>query len=220
MARNRRLPDTASVAHAEEGARLHAPSNDSNGAALTEIVRSHAPARGQALEIASGTGQHMAAFARARPHLAWQPTEIDPARRASIDAWCESAGNVAPAIALDATTPGWGVRHGGQALVVLVNLLHLVSAAEARIVIAEAAQALAPGGRFILYGPFLRDGVATSEGDRRFDASLRACDPEIGYKDAAQIRDWLDQAGLAAVTIAEMPANNLTFISEAPAEVP
>ena len=100
----------------------------------------------------------------------------------------------------------------------LVNLLHLISKAEARVVITEIALALAHGGRALLYGPFLRDGVATSDGDARFDASLRASDPEIGYKDTGEVRQWLADAGLQILATVDMPANNLILISERPTE--
>ena len=65
-----------------------------------------------------------------------------------------------------------------------------------------------------MYGPFLRDGVATSDGDARFDASLRASDPAIGYKDLDTVRQWLAHAGLAVLETVDMPANNLTLIAE------
>ena len=78
----------------------------------------------------------------------------------------------------------------------------------------ETGKALAPGGRFVLYGPFLRNGETTSDGDARFHASLRAADPEVGYKDDFDIVDWLHAAGLTLVEVVEMPANNLAFVSE------
>ena len=94
--------------------------------------------------------------------------------------------------------------------------MHLISTPEARTLITEAAQALAPRGRFVLYGPFLRDGEATSDGDARFDASLRAQDPEIGYKDDFEVIDWLHEAGLDLIDVVEMPANNLGIVAHRP----
>jgi len=217
----RDLPaETASTAHAGAGARLSAPSAARNAEPILALLERWAPVRGRALELASGTGQHALAFAAALPGLTWQPSEIAPERLASIDAWAamRALSNLRPAIALDATAPGWGARHGGQDLIVLVNLLHLISRAEARTVVAETALALAPGGRAVIYGPFLRGGVATSEGDARFHASLRAADPEVGYKDAAAVADWLREAGLSVPEVAAMPANNLAFVAGRPHE--
>ncbi|MHA7849502.1 DUF938 domain-containing protein [Roseovarius sp.] len=218
MPRRDRLPDTASVATTGDAGRLHAPSAERNTGPILSLIRHHGPAAGRVLELASGTGQHAAAFAAALPGLDWQPTEIDPTRRASIDAWAASTQvpNLRPATTLDATAPGWGAAHPGQDMILTVNLLHLISTPEARILIAEAAQALAPDGRLIVYGPFLRAGEATSEGDASFDASLRAQDPEIGYKDDFDVIDWMHEAGLILVDVVEMPANNLAIVARRP----
>jgi len=216
MAQRTRLPPNVSVAHDLEGGRLTAPAAERNADAITGLLRQHAAQTGMALEIASGTGQHVVAFATALPGLEWQPTEIDAARRHSINAWSAMAGlpNLRPAVALDATTPGWSKQHSDYDVIVLINLTHLISVPELRILFDEVAHALTPDGRFFLYGPFLRGGVATSEGDKTFHASLREKDPEIGYKDIADIGDWLQKAGLDVLQMQEMPANNLMFISE------
>ncbi|MDG1128508.1 MAG: DUF938 domain-containing protein [Paracoccaceae bacterium] len=219
MSRRLNLPDTASVAHPSDDGRMFAPSAARNAADIAALVAQHAPASGRALEIASGTGEHAVIFAGAMPGLDWQPTDIDPARRASVDAHAAVAGlaNLRAAIDLDATASGWGAAHAGQDLIVLVNRLHLISQAEARTLIGEVAQALAPGGIFVLYGPFLRDGETTSDGDRTFHASLRAKDPEIGYKDDWDVIDWIHANWLDLVQVVEMPANNMAFVARRPA---
>ena len=206
-----------SVAGPQAGSRLNAPAAERNTAAITGVLRRFAPPRGgRALELASGTGQHAVALARALPGLTWQPTELDQARLASIAAWraAEGPDNLNAPLSLDACVPGWARDHHGQDLVLLINLLHLISTPEARVVISEATNALSPGGRFVLYGPFLRDGRATSDGDRQFHAKLQAQDPEIGYKNDADIRNWFEDDGLRICGCIEMPANNLCFIGE------
>ncbi len=209
----RKLPQSASLATPAKGAKLYAPSAANNAEAICAVLAAHAPATGNALEIASGTGQHVTAFACALPGLVWQPTEIDPQRRASIDAYVAEAGrsNLRPAIALDATAPGWHREHGGQSLIILINLLHLIPTSAARTVLAETMAALAPGGCFVIYGPFKRNGLLTSEGDLRFDSELRAADPEIGYKNDRDIASWVSATG-AQIERREMPANNLCFV--------
>ena len=207
----RRLPPTASVAEPAGGARLFAPAAHRNAQAICAYLAGLLPAKGTVLEIASGTGQHVAVFAAALPGLHWQPTDIAPERLASIDAHVADAslGNVAPARMLDAARPGWGAAHPPVEAVLIVNLLHLLPAPEVQSVLAEAAEALAPGAHLVIYGPFARDGVLTSPGDQRFDADLRAADPAIGYKDTRDVERWLKDNGLRPAAPVEMPANNL-----------
>ncbi|KIC28009.1 DUF938 domain-containing protein [Leisingera sp. ANG-S5] len=213
----RSVPGTASVAE-PQGGKLFAPSAARNSRPICDLLADAAPAQGRALELASGTGQHVIEYAARLPGLMWQPTEVDATRRASIQAYAEEAGlpNIAPPIELDATAPGWGTDQAGQDLIVLVNLLHLISESEARTLIQEAAAALAPGGRFVIYGPFMRGGNLISEGDRAFHATITAHDPETGYKDDAEVIRWLQAAGLELVQTVDMPANNLALVSEKP----
>ncbi len=215
MPRRLNLPDSASLANAEGDGRMYAPSAARNADVIGELVALHAPATGRVLEIASGTGEHSVHIARHLSGLVWQPSDIDAARRVSIDAHGAVAGldNLRPAIDLDATTAGWAAAHGGQDVILVVNLLHLVSWNEAQILIKEAAAALAPGGVLILYGPFMRAGELTSAGDETFHQSLQAQDAELGYKDDFDVIDALQGAWLDLVEVNEMPANNLSFVA-------
>ncbi|MGP1358053.1 DUF938 domain-containing protein [Roseicyclus sp.] len=180
-----------------------------------ELVRL-APRAGRALEIASGSGEHVVRFAALMPGLDWHPTDPDPDQRASIAAWTAAEGlsNVAPPRALDVTRPGWAAGEAPAGLVVLVNLLHLVSDEGAATALDGIARVLAPGGIAAVYGPFLRDGETTSEGDAAFHASLRARDPAIGYKDVVWAVSTLVAAGLRHVETVRMPANNLLLAFE------
>ncbi|WP_170325996.1 DUF938 domain-containing protein [Ruegeria arenilitoris] len=210
----RSLPSNASVATEGQNGRLVAPAATRNAEALCDLLAQWAPTTGQALEIASGTGQHVSAFARALPGVNWQPTEVEPDRRASIDAYAADLPNVADAVALDATAQGWHEAFTGQNLIILINLVHLISWAETQVLIAEAAQALTAGGRFILYGPFKRSGQLTSDGDQRFHDALVQQDAEIGYKNDEDIAAWMAAQNLTVLKIVEMPANNLAFVAE------
>lgn len=207
-----------SVAHSGPDGRLHAPAAERNAPAILSLLKHHGPQSGCVLELASGTGQHAVTFAAALPGLDWCPSEVDEVRLASIRIWAAEAGlsNLRDPIRLDATAPGWGRVHHGQDMILLVNLLHLIPENAAKTLVTEAAQALAPGGRLMLYGPFLRDGETTSEGDARFHHSLTAQDPAIGYKDDFDVIDWVHTAGLTLVDVVEMPANNLAIVARAP----
>lgn len=210
-----KLPDSGALV--EPDGRRHAPSAARNAEAIFAVLTREAPATGRLLELASGSGQHAAFCAARLAGLDWQPTDVAPANMASIDAWRAHAGcaNLRPAAVLDATAAGWARDWGGQDVILLVNLLHLIPAPAAATLLAEAAAALAPGGVLLLYGPFLRDGQTTSEGDAAFHASLQEQDPRIGYKDLPWVIAALQAAGLATRP-EPMPANNLMLVARRP----
>ncbi len=213
----RSVPGAASVATAQDG-KLFAPAAARNMQPLCELLEQVAPKSGGALEIASGTGQHVVAYAHRLPGLIWQPTEVDAARRASIDAHAAEAGldNILPTLELDATAPGWAQSVEAVDFIVLSNLLHLITEGDAKTLIREAARALKASGKLCIYGPFMRAEELTSEGDRAFHASLIAHDTELGYKDDFDTIDWLQEAGLDLTDVIEMPANNLALVAQRP----
>ncbi|SFJ09860.1 DUF938 domain-containing protein [Jannaschia pohangensis] len=193
---------------------MNAPAALRNQQAILDVLLPRLPRAGDVLELASGTGQHIAALAAHRPDLRFHPTEPDPVRRISIDVHCKGLPNVSPAGDIDALQPGWAIEAASD-MVLVVNLLHLISDAELAVLLDEAQRALAPGGLLAIYGPFLRDGQATSAGDQEFDRDLRARDPAIGYKDIEQVTTVLTILGLTVEVVA-MPANNLMILARAP----
>ncbi len=218
MSFRKNIPPNASVAIPSNNGRLLAPAAEKNAGPIIELVKEFAPEKGKALEIASGTGQHIVKLAVAKPNLDWQPSEIDQLRIASIEAWCKNDdfANVRSPIILDATEIGWSSKFNCQKFILLVNLIHLISEDEAKILISEMSSALSPGGRSIIYGPFKRNGELSSAGDQTFHQSLTEADPEIGYKNDVWMTSQLKKAELELLKVALMPANNLAFISEKP----
>ena len=205
-----RLPDTGAET-LPDGRRM-VPSAARNAGPILKVLQGLG-LKGRLLEIASGAGLHAAYLAPALG-LTWQPSDVDPANLPSIRAWAATSGAaIQPPILLDATKPGWAGDLPPQDAILLVNLLHLISEPATRNLLAELPRALAAEGTACLYGPFLRDGRATSEGDAAFDASLRAQDPSIGYKDLSWVTGQLAKAGMA-VRLVEMPANNLMLIAQ------
>lgn len=210
------LPDSASIAEPGLGDRLHAPSAARNAGPILDVLRGIAPTSGLALELASGTGEHAALFAAALPNLAWQPTEVDDRRLASIRAWTDGLPNVRSPLRLDVTKPGWSEKLDSPNIIFLSNLLHLIDEDAARVAATEAARLLAPSGTILIYGPFLRQDGFASEGDRRFHADLVGHDPTIGYKSVDTVQGWLSASGVTCEPAIEMPANNLVLAARKP----
>ena len=206
-----KLPDSGAEVLAD-GRRM-VPSAARNAEPILAVLKAHAPQTGRMLELAAGSGLHTAAFSSALPGLLWQPSDVDEGNFASIRAWsATSAGQVLPPVRLDAGRPGWEGDWPARDALLVVNLLHLIAVPAAAAVLAGIAAALAPAGTAFLYGPFLRDGAATSPGDAAFDAALRRQDPAIGYKDLAWVTGELARAGLG-VSVLAMPANNLMLVA-------
>ncbi len=218
MSLRSKLPPTASVVVQSRDGRLSAPAAEKNAGPITELVKEFAPDRGLALEIASGTGQHIVKLAVVKPNLNWQPSDIDPLRIASIETWRKdyNLANVRPPVRLNATKIGWSSKFNHQKFIFLVNLIHLISEDEATILISEISAALAPGGRSIIYGPFKRNNKLTSAGDQSFHQSLIEADPQIGYKNDAWMTARFKEKKLGILKVVPMPANNLAFVCEKP----
>ena len=218
MNHRKNLPTSACVTNIEGDGRLNAPSAVRNGEHIVELVRNAAIKSGNALEIASGTGQHVVKLAAALPLLDWQPSDVDETRIKSIRCWSDDnhLTNLKPPCLLDATEEGWAADHYGQDLILLVNLLHLISFEETNILVKEVSKALAPKGVSIIYGPFMRKGELTSKNDIEFQQSLINNDPHSGYKNDMDMLSLFRKAGLVHLSTNKMPANNLAFITQKP----
>lgn len=59
---------------------LRAPAAERNKEPILAVLRASVKTERalQALEISSGTGQHVTYFAQALPNIIWQPSEYDP----------------------------------------------------------------------------------------------------------------------------------------------
>lgn len=189
--------------------RLFAPATERNRdpilAVLTRVLAPCAGIAGQegdVLEIASGTGQHVAYFAARLPGLRFQPSDPDPDHRASIAAWIAEAGlaNVRAALALDATAESWPVAHPVGAIV-CINMIHIAPWAATQGLMRGAARLLSPGATLYLYGPFMRAGRHTAPSNAAFDADLQARDPRWGVRNLETVAE-----------VVEMPANNLSVV--------
>lgn len=202
-------------AAAPEAAKLVSPSAERNLAPIIEVLEPHLPEVGLVLEIASGTGQHVAAFARRFPQLTFQPSDADPAARASIEAWRAEAGaeNLRRPVALDVAAPDWWTALDAPvAALIAINLIHISPWAATEGLFAGAGRLVGEGGLVYLYGPHRRDGVHTAPSNEAFDAGLRRTDPQWGLRDIAEVADVAAKNGFQLKDIVPMPANNFSLL--------
>jgi len=194
------------------------PAAERNRQPILDQLLAQLPATGRALEIASGSGQHAVAFAADLPGWTWQPTEADDILCTLIDERARRVGlsSVLPARQLNVLEPTWPKDEPAfQAafdLIFCANLLHIAPWPCCQALMGGAARHLAPSGCLITYGPFLEEGVPTSEGNRTFDASLRASNPDWGIRRLTDVACVAAEAGLKLARRQPMPANNLLLV--------
>lgn len=190
-------------------ARLHSAAAERNRQPIVEQLLAWLPARGHALEIASGTGQHAVHFARHLAGWTWQPTDADAQARASIAAWRDAVQlpNLRPPCPLDVLADAWPVDAAPDA-VFCANLIHIAPWAACLGLLRGAARHLAPQGCLMLYGPFLIDGVATAPSNLAFDADLRQRNPAWGVRRLGDVEAAAAAVGLALAQRADLPAHN------------
>jgi SAM-dependent methyltransferase len=193
-------------------ARLYAPATARNRAPILDVLRRHLPPRGLILEVASGSGEHVAHFAHAFPDLLFQPSDPDPDARASIDAWRAdlALANVRPAMALDAAAEVWPIDAADAVL--CINMIHIAPWAAVEGLMRGAARVLPPGGVLYLYGPYKRGGRHTAPSNEAFDRSLRLQNPDWGVRDLEAVADLAAAHGFSSPAIDQMPANNLSLV--------
>lgn len=192
--------------------RRFAPATLRNREPILAVLRRVLPPTGTVLEVASGSGEHAVFFAAALPALTFQPSDPDPANRASIRAWTAALGlqNVCEPLEIDATAADWPVARADAVLA--INMIHIAPWAAAEGLFAGAARVLAAGAPLHLYGPFRRGGAHTADSNAAFDAGLRAENPAWGVRDLEAVGELAGRNGFHLDSVIEMPANNLSVI--------
>jgi len=188
---------------------------DRNTEPIIGVLARIAPAAGRALEIASGTGQHVVAFAAAFPAIQWRPSDPNEDARASIATWIADSGcaNVVPPLDIDVTSPDWAAAADGPYdLMVCINMIHIAPWTACLGLMAGAGALLVPDGALYLYGPYRRDGVHTAPSNQAFDRSLRSRNAQWGLRDMEEVAAAAAPHGLAWESTVAMPANNFSLV--------
>ncbi|MBB5770997.1 SAM-dependent methyltransferase [Brevundimonas vesicularis] len=196
---------------------LTSPAARRNAEAILRVLRAHLPGRGSVLEIASGSGEHAAAFAAALPDLDWTPSDPSDQARESIAAWSRqfAVSNLRPPFSIDAGDVATWPTDTFAALY-CANMTHISPWSATEGLMDLAGRVLRrPGGLFVLYGPYREAEVPLAESNAAFDASLKARNMEWGLRDREAVETLARSHGLAATLRVQMPANNLILLFRA-----
>lgn len=184
---------------------------ENNKRPILEVLSRYLGDVSSLLEIGSGTGQHAVFFGEQFPHLRWQTSDLEE-NHAGIRQWIEAAKlpNVLAPLVLDVTESHWSV--GPVPAVFSSNTAHIMAWPVVQAFLRGVGRVLAPGGLFLLYGPFNYDGGYTSESNARFDEWLRQRDPASAIRHFEDVDRELRAAGLGLVEDVPMPANNRLLV--------
>jgi SAM-dependent methyltransferase len=188
--------------------RRHAPATERNREPIAAVLAAELPEAGTVLEVASGSGEHVAFFAERFPALTWQPSDPDPAALDSIADWCAGLPNVLPPLCLDASAETWPVAVTDAIL--CINMVHISPWTATLGLLAAARRLLAPCAPLILYGPYRRHGVPTAPSNEQFELWLKGLSADYGLRHVEDVT--AAAGGLALARIVEMPANNLMLV--------
>ena len=185
----------------------HAPATERNREPIMEVLAGLLSS-GTVFEIASGTGEHIAAFAQRFPTVMWQPSDPDAESRASTASWCADLSNVLPSLAIDAASADWPIERADA--IICINMVHISPWAATLGLMAGARRLLAPGAPLILYGPYRQRGVETAPSNEAFELWLKEKSAEYGLRYVEDLTEAAD--GFDLERIVQMPANNLILV--------
>jgi Protein of unknown function (DUF938) len=193
-------------------ARLYSPSASRNTQPILKILQGILPDKGLVLELASGTGEHVCAFAQAFPNLTFQPSDVDGPSLESIRLATQEMGlsNVLPPLRIDATDEDWPVSQADA--IICINLVHISPFEACEGLMRGSGKVLSPGGYLYLYGAYKFDGQHTSPSNVAFDGYLRSQNPAWGVRDLKEVKQAAQRHGLSFVKCVDMPANNFSVI--------
>ncbi|MBW7470859.1 DUF938 domain-containing protein [Marinobacter sp. M216] len=184
---------------------------ENNKAPILGRLREVFEAPGKVLEVGTGTGQHAVHFAKAMPHLQWQPTDHPDATHISRPRLERAAlPNILPIIDLDVGTDHWPVESFTWAF--SANTAHIMAWSEVEQMFRGIGERLPEDGAFCLYGPFNNRGEYSSDSNRRFDQHLRSQAAHMGIRDLLDLSALAESAGMTLAENHPMPANNRLLV--------
>ncbi|XP_074648276.1 methyltransferase-like 26 [Tubulanus polymorphus] len=197
------------------------PAAERNKQPILEVLLQHIKQdeKYNALEIASGTGQHVVHFAPHFPNVVWQPTEYD---QESMESTCGyvaalNSKSVKLPLSVDAAAPvsEWGkgeFQPKSFDIILNINMIHIAPWNAAMGLFRGAGVLLKSEGLLFTYGPYKFHGVLTPESNVNFDRNLRARCNQWGVRDVDDLEILAKENGLSLIKTIGMPANNHTLI--------
>ncbi|KAM4531116.1 methyltransferase-like 26 B [Odontesthes bonariensis] len=176
---------------------------------LEDVLENQSHRQLFALELGSGTGQHVIRFAQKIPFVTWQPSEIKEESQESIKAYINAtnAKTVLQPVHLDASE-AWekwaGLSRNSCDVILAINLLQYSTFKTAQGVFSGAGEILKQNGLLITYGVYAVNGIIAPSCNEHLDEELRKMNPEWGLPDMDVLRQQAYGSGLRLERMIEM----------------
>lgn len=170
---------------------------------------------GNALEIGSGTGQHLSYLAKNFPNIIWQGTDIDEVHCKSVDAWAKfNSLNLPRALALDAASDWSSVlkEYDSFNMIISMNVIHISPISTLEGIFINSAKFTKTDGILVFYGPFKRANKHIGEGNKIFDQRLRNENSAWGVRCISTLESLAADNKFLAPKVIEMPSNNFLLV--------
>lgn len=218
--KQRLLTQTTSIMQPENNVPPTWPAPERNKQPILEVLQRFIENRRCALEVGSGTGQHIAHFAQHLPDVLWQPSDqAEYMEGIRMRTQAEALPNLLPPLEFDVndSCPTFSNARnpdGTFDLLYSANTLHIMGWATVQQFFRIIPTLLTTNAIVVIYGPFNYNGQFTSDSNAAFDASLKARDASMGIRDSESVIELAAAAGLNLIADIEMPANNRSLIFE------
>ena len=198
--------------------RLIFPATIRNRNAIADVLSKYLIPNGLFLEIASGSGEHGVFFQKIFPSITWQTSDPELVHRRSIISWINYQGlssKMPSPLCLDVENRPWPITKQQKDQIkgiICINMIHICPWSCTKALFEESKSFLGKNNFLMLYGPFLRAKIKTSETNLKFDQSLKLKNPQWGLRKLDDVTKIASKNDFHKDKIIEMPANNLSVI--------
>ncbi len=198
--------------------RLNFPATIRNREVIAKVLSNYIPPNGCILEIASGSGEHGVFFQKTFPSIIWQTSDPELVHRKSIISWIDHYGlssRMPEPLAVDVEKRPWPINKQLRLLIkgiVCINMIHITPWSCTQDFFEESKTYLNKNNFLMLYGPFFRKDILTSQSNLNFDKSLKMKNPLWGIRHLDKVNEIAIKNKFVHVKTIEMPVDNLSVI--------
>jgi len=190
----------------------HYPSTKKNREFIHSIIKLYLPERGNIIETASGTGEHIVYFAEKFSSLNWQPTDRSDEMFWAIKKRSYSLKNISDPKIIDLCAPNNINTEQNFDAILNINMIHISRWKACIGLFSLAKKTIKDDGFVYLYGPYKKNNSHISLSNEEFDKQLRLKNSSWGVRSIEEVMRVSKKFGFLLYKTHEMPSNNFSHI--------